>query len=119
MYQLGQIIEAEVTGIQAYGAFVQVDTKTSGLIHISEISDGFVKDIHNFVKVGDIIKLKVLEINPEENHLRLSLKALHNSRKSRPRLIRNPKLKNAIGFQSLLEKLDQWIEDAQKEIKHD
>lgn len=119
MYQVGQIIEGEITGIQAYGAFVQIDEVTSGLIHISEISDGFVKDIHHFVKVGDKIKLKILEVDEGAHHLRLSLKAQKNSRKSRPRHKRVPKLKNAIGFESLREKLDGWIEIAHKEIKND
>jgi predicted RNA-binding protein with RPS1 domain len=117
MYQVGQIIEGEVTGIQAYGAFIQVDKETSGLIHISEISDGYVKDIHHYVNVGDKIKLKVLEVDEGSHHLRLSLKALRNSRKSRPRHKRVPKLKNAIGFESLREKLDTWIEVAHKEIR--
>ncbi len=117
MYQLGQIIEGEVTGIQAYGAFIQVDKETSGLIHISEISDGYVKDINHFVKVGDKLKLKVLEVDEATHHLRLSLKALRNSRKSRPRHKRIPKLKNAIGFESLRENLDAWIDIAHKEME--
>ena len=51
-YQIGQIVEGKVTGIQSYGAFVSLDPKTSGLIHISEISDGFVRDVGLFVHVG-------------------------------------------------------------------
>ncbi len=117
MYQSGQIVEGEITGIQAYGAFVQVDKDTSGLIHISEISEGYVKDINHFVKVGDKLKLKILDVDTKSHHLRLSLKALRNSRKSRPRHKRIPKLKNAIGFESLRENLDAWIETAHKEIE--
>ena len=50
-YQIGQTVEGKVTGIQPYGAFVMLDRHTSGLIHISEISDGYVRDISRFVKV--------------------------------------------------------------------
>ena len=56
-YQTGQIVEGKITGIQPYGAFVALDRNTSGLIHISEISDGYVRDISRFVKVGDIVKV--------------------------------------------------------------
>ena len=54
-YQKGKIVQGVVTGIETYGAFVAFDEFYSGLIHISEMSHGFVKDIHDFVKVGDII----------------------------------------------------------------
>ena len=42
-YKIGEIVEGIITGIQPYGAFVSLDDETCGLIHISEISDGFVK----------------------------------------------------------------------------
>ena len=44
-YLVGQVIEGVVTGIQPYGAFVYLDSETKGLIHISEISQGYVKDL--------------------------------------------------------------------------
>ena len=52
-YRIGQIVEGTITGIQPYGAFVSLDEETSGLIHISEISEGFVKDVNHFVHVHD------------------------------------------------------------------
>lgn len=115
-YTVGQIIEGQVTGIQSYGVFIHVDKHTTGLVHISELSEAYVKDISSIVKVGDVLKLKVLEVDEAQKHLRLSLKATINSRKSRPRLNRLPKLKSAIGFESLKEVLNQWIQEAQKEI---
>ncbi len=57
-YRVGQIIEAQITGIKPYGAFVSVDENISGLIHISELSDGFVRDVESFVKIGETVKLK-------------------------------------------------------------
>ena len=62
-YRVGQIIEAQITGIKPYGAFVSVDENISGLIHISELSDGFVRDVESFVKMGEKVKLKVLEVD--------------------------------------------------------
>lgn len=115
-YTVGQIIEGQITGIQAYGAFVQIDEHTTGLIHISELSDGFVKDVNMFVKVGDKLQLKVLDIDAKTHQLRLSLKALKpTSRKTRPRHRPLLKPKDTLGFSSLKAQLDTWISQAKKE----
>ena len=66
-YQVGQIVEGVITGIQPYGAFVALDNKTTGLIHISEISDGFVKDVARYVKVNDRIKVKIIDFDEKNN----------------------------------------------------
>ena len=58
VYHVGQIVEGQITGIKPYGAFVSIDANTSGLIHISELSDGFVRDVELFVKLGEKVKLK-------------------------------------------------------------
>ena len=56
----GDIIDVKITGIQPYGAFASLPDNSTGLIHISEISDKFVKSIDSFVKVGESIKVKLL-----------------------------------------------------------
>ncbi|HET6785367.1 MAG TPA: CvfD/Ygs/GSP13 family RNA-binding post-transcriptional regulator [Erysipelotrichaceae bacterium] len=120
MYRVGQVVEGQITGIKPYGAFVSIDANTAGLIHISELSEGFVKDVEHYVKVGDKLKLKILDIDSQNHQLRLSLKALHaNSRKSRPRLKPMIKLREKIGFASLKAQLNDWIKDAKKEKNHD
>ena len=120
VYHVGQIVEGQITGIKPYGAFVNIDANTSGLIHISELSDGFVRDVELFVKLGEKVKLKVLEIDQENHQLRLSLKALQsNSRKTRPRIKPIIKLRDKIGFASLKAQLNGWIKEAQKEKHHD
>ena len=62
-YRIGQIVEGTITGIQPYGAFVSLDEETSGLIHISEISEGFVKDVNHFVHVHDRVKVKIIDFD--------------------------------------------------------
>lgn len=120
VYHVGQVVEGQITGIKPYGAFVSIDAQTSGLIHISELSDGFVRDVEMYVKLGERVKLKVLEIDQDSKQLRLSLKALQaNSRKSRPRMKSIIKLKEKIGFASLKAQLNDWIKEAQKEKNHD
>ena len=119
-YRTGMIVEGRVTGIQPYGAFVSLDHNASGLIHISEISDGYVKDISSFVQPGDTIKVKIIDFDPRSRQAKLSLKALHrtharNRRKqyahSRATL---PSMK--IGFSSIASSLEGWIQEAEREI---
>ena len=57
--QTGEIVSGTITGIKDYGAFVQVEDYC-GLIHISEFSDHFVRDITDYVHIGDQIKLKII-----------------------------------------------------------
>ena len=122
-YQTGQIVEGKVTGIQPYGAFVSLDKHTTGLIHISEISDGFIKDINQFVKIGDTVKVKIIDFDNKTNQARLSIKALNRSR-VRNRRKQMPFIKASLpvmklGFQSIASSMDQWIADAKGEILHD
>ena len=53
-YEVGNIVTGNVTGIEKYGIFVSLDEYYSGLIHISEISDNFVRDINKFVNIGEV-----------------------------------------------------------------
>lgn len=101
----GSIVKGEITAIKPYGAFVKIDQQYVGLIHISEFSDGFVRNIEDYVAVGDVMDLKVLDV--QEHKLSLSFKALHK-RKKRYKIV----LKS--GFSPLKEKLDQWIENYYK-----
>ena len=73
MPQIGEILQGKVTGIMSFGAFVSMDNGVSGLVHISEISNNFISDINQIIKVGDIVKVKVLSID-EKGKLSLSIK---------------------------------------------
>ncbi len=119
IYKPGQIVEGKITGIQPYGAFVALEHHVSGLIHISEISDGFVKDISKFVNVGDSVKLKVLECDEKHSHVKLSLKALQktHTRNRRKPVGHKPSLPLMdIGFQSIAEHMNEWIKEAKENI---
>lgn len=61
--EVGAIVEGEVTGITNFGAFVQLPGGKVGLIHISEVSNVYVKDVHEFLKEHDKVKVKVLSID--------------------------------------------------------
>lgn len=114
-YQVGDIVEGEITGIQPYGAFVKLDKNQYGLIHISEISRDYIKDIHQLLSINQKIRVKILEHDIESGHYKLSLKALQpNLSREKRRCYRGVKLpKMAIGFQSIEDNLERWIKEAE------
>ena len=57
----GSIVEGKVTGVMPFGAFVSLPDNKSGLVHISEITKEYVKDIKDYIKQGDVVKVKVLD----------------------------------------------------------
>ena len=63
--EAGAVLEGKVTGITAFGAFVALPEGKSGLIHISEVANTYVSDIHTFLSVGQTVKVRVLSISPE------------------------------------------------------
>ena len=70
-YKVNSVVLGYVTGIKEYGIFVQLDNNTSGLIHISEISNKFIKNINNYAYVGELIRVRIIDLN-EDNHYSLS-----------------------------------------------
>lgn len=107
------IVTAKVTGIQKYGAFVTIDDEHNGLIHISEISYGYVKNLNDYIKIGDKIYAEVININPDSNHVKLSIKDI-DYKNDGTRLKRMPETKS--GFEPLKNNLEKWINDKIKEI---
>lgn len=69
----GDIVEGRITSITSFGVFVDIKEGQSGLVHISEISDTYVNDINEFVKVGDTKRMKVLSVG-EDGKIALSIK---------------------------------------------
>ena len=106
----GDIVYGRVTNILGYGAFVQVD-EYDGLVHISEFSDRFVRDINDFVKIGDEIKLKIIEVDEANKRLKLSYKQLHKSRGIKCNV---PTYK--IGFESIKKELPEWIRKEKENV---
>ena len=73
--EVGTVVEGEVTGITNFGAFLQLPEGKVGLIHISEVSNVYVKDVHDFLKEHQKVKAKVLSIDAR-GKIALSLKQL-------------------------------------------
>lgn len=114
-YKKGRIVKGLVTGIESYGIFVSFDEFYSGLIHISEISHGFVKDINDFVKVGDTIYTEILSVDEEQYHLKLSIKNI--TYKSVYKKRKTKKIKEtSSGFATLEYKLPIWIKEKMNKL---
>lgn len=71
--EVGQKLSGKVTGITNFGAFVELPDNQSGLVHISEVSDGFVKDINTILTVGQEVKIKILSI-ADDGKISLSIR---------------------------------------------
>ena len=113
-YKKGRIIRGTVTGIESYGAFVSCDEYYSGLIHISEISHNFVKNITDYVNVGDVIFVEILEVDEELGQLKLSIKNIEYKKKN---IVKRKKIiETSLGFTTLAYKLPIWIEESVKNI---
>ncbi|MDR7000551.1 S1 domain-containing post-transcriptional regulator GSP13 [Neobacillus niacini] len=124
--ETGSILTGKVTGIQPYGAFVALEENTQGLVHISEITHGYVKDINDHLKVGDEVKVKVLSIDEEAGKIGLSIRATEEAPAQQAvKPVKKPRKRQAAaivpdtegmqGFNTLKDKLQEWIDQSQRE----
>jgi len=71
----GMVLEGTVTNVAAFGAFVDVGVHQDGLVHISQLADRFVKDPHQVVKAGDVVKVRVVEVDPKRKRIALTMRS--------------------------------------------
>ena len=95
----GMILEGKVTNMTNFGAFVDIGVHQDGLVHISSLSDKFVEDPHQVVKTGDVVKVKVLEVDVARRRIALTMRldesAVKNDGKSDRTLSAKPRSDNA------------------------
>ena len=70
---VGDVVEGVVTGVTGFGAFVKLKDGLTGLVHISEVANSYVKEIGDFLKTGDVVKVKVLSLG-DDKKIALSIK---------------------------------------------
>ncbi len=103
-FEVGQITEGKVSGITKFGVFVALEGGKTGMVHISEVSKDFVKDLNDYVKIGDVVKVKV--IGAEKGKISLSMsKAVA------------PEQKKADSFEEMLSKFKQRSDDKMSDLK--
>ena len=113
-YDKDNIVVGYVTGIEKYGIFVNLDEYYSGLIHISEISSNFVRDVNDYVNIGETIKMRIVEVDEESHHVKLSIKDIDYRMEKKKR---NKIVETVHGFSTLKEQLPVWIDGKIKEIE--
>ena len=112
-YKKGNVVKGIVTGIESYGIFVSFDEYYTGLIHISEISNKFVKDPKDIVNIGDEIEVEIIGVDDEQCHLNLSLKKFELKNRQRRKKIEE----TGSGFGALASKLPIWIKEELEIVK--
>lgn len=118
-YEVNQLVIGKVTNVKPYAIFMSFEDGISGLLHISEISNNYIKDIEKFGTIGDEIKVKVLSIDKNNGFLRVSLKQVPPEEMftTHKNLARNIPTISDKAFDPLKEKLNEWIENTLQEIK--
>ncbi|MBO5182878.1 MAG: S1 RNA-binding domain-containing protein [Bacilli bacterium] len=115
-YSISQIINVSITSVKPYGAFAKVDEEYTGLIHISQINGKYIKDINNYINVGDIKRVKIIGIDDERRQLKLSMINLSNEI-NKYKSNKNKLLETRLGFQLFEEILPLWIDEKISEIE--
>ncbi len=107
MINVGDVVLGEVTGILDYGFFVKINEQINGLVHISEISNGYVNNIMEYVKEGDKVVCEVMEVLDNGTKLRLAIK--HNNYKLTDKYDDDAIFD--MGFKPLKDKLPEWVNE--------
>ncbi|HNX16399.1 MAG TPA: S1 RNA-binding domain-containing protein [Bacilli bacterium] len=118
-YEVGQLIVGHVVNVKPYALFMSFEDGSQGLLHISEISNSYIRDIEKFGSVGDEMCVKIISIDPSNGFLRVSLKQVpsdqvYNTHSNAARKI--PVVKEG-DFAPLEKKLPQWKETTLEKIK--
>ena len=126
--EVGSVVEGVVTGITNFGAFVELPEGKTGLIHISEVADVYVNDVHDFLRERDTVKVKVLTVD-DLGKIGLSIKALQDKpvapaqpsaapvRPPRPpRDLRRTAATRQIGSPSFEDKLSRFLKDSDERL---
>ena len=107
-YKKGKLLKGVVTGIEHYGVFVQFDDYYTGLIHISQINGKFIDNINDYFKIGETIKVRIIDVDEEKKQLKLSTVNIKKNKKL-PETI--------LGFELFEEILPEWIDEKLDEIE--
>ena len=107
--QVGMVIEGKVTGITKFGAFVALPEGKSGLVHISEIANTFVNDVHDYVQDGQTVKVKIIGIG-DDGKINLSIKKADEHAPQQRQAV--PRANGPTGDVSFEDKLKQFMQES-------
>ena len=118
-YEVGQIVLGTVTNVKPYALFLEFEDGTTGLLHISEISDSFIRDIERYGSKGDQMKVMIVSIDDNNGFLRVSYKKVppeeaYTTHVNNARRLPDSKDED---FAPLAEKLPEWIKQTLEKAK--
>ncbi|MDY0394858.1 S1 domain-containing RNA-binding protein [Virgibacillus halophilus] len=105
--EAGSKLQGKVTGITNFGAFVELEQGKTGLVHISEVADNYVKDIHDHLSVGDMVEVKVINVE-KDGKIGLSIKKA----KDKPVRQKNPRQRS----ESFESKMNRFLKDSEDRL---
>ncbi|MBB5325835.1 S1 RNA binding domain protein [Anoxybacillus tepidamans] len=110
--EVGSKLQGKVTGITKFGAFVELPEGVTGLVHISEVADNYVKDIHDHLKVGDVVDVRVINVE-KDGKIGLSIKKAKESQPSqRPRA----KVNDRAIKESFEQKISRFLKESEDRL---
>jgi general stress protein 13 len=121
--KIGDKVTAEIIGLQDYGAFVKFSDRENkehkGLIHISEVQSGFVKNIREVIKVGQQVESQIIDIDEYNGKVSLSIRSLEENPQNHYfyRKKRFTDSRDKIGFKSLADKRELWIKEGEDYLR--
>lgn len=110
---VGSIVEGVVTGITNFGAFIELPDKVTGLVHISEVADAYVKDVRDYLKEQDHVKVKVIHVD-EKGKIGLSIKQANPTVRN---VGRERRLPPTVSFEDKLAKFIKDSDERQTEFR--
>ncbi|WP_257351307.1 S1 domain-containing RNA-binding protein [Pseudalkalibacillus decolorationis] len=120
--EVGSKLQGKVSGITHFGAFVELPDGITGLVHISEVADRYVKDINEHLSVGDEVEVKVINVDPK-GKIGLSIKkAKEQPKQYKPRTDRprgrggKPSRRPNNEFVSFEDKLNRFLKDSEESL---
>lgn len=111
--EVGKVVEGVVTGITNFGAFIQLEKGKTGLVHISEISSNYVKDINNYLKDKDKVKVKILAID-KDGKISLSIKQAQPKRSTKSPYQWNGNEQTQLNGESFEDQLSKFLKDSEE-----
>lgn len=111
--EVGSIVEGVVTGITNFGAFIELPDRVTGLVHISEVADAYVKDVRDYLKEQDHVKVKVIHVD-EKGKVGLSIKQANPAVRN---VGRERRLPPTVSFEDKLAKFIKDSDERQTEFR--
>lgn len=111
----GSVVEGVITGITKFGAFVELPEGNVGLVHISEVADSYVKDVKDFFKENEKVKVKVINVD-EKGKIGLSIKQAEKNNKS-GKNGKSSSRQNTASFEDKVAKFMKESDEKQTDLK--